>query len=107
MIRTRATVGRLAGPAVVFVALLAFPGVLPAQTIDSRDTRTFRDERGQDTRARPGPIPPHAAELMKRIQKDAAAEKGESDESGARQERRDETNPAPGEPKRPTDEPQR
>ncbi|HTK86710.1 MAG TPA: hypothetical protein VL329_03200 [Nitrospiraceae bacterium] len=41
--------------------------IMSPPTIDSRDTRTMEDTRGQDPRQDPGPLPPSAIELMKRL----------------------------------------
>ncbi|HKN86800.1 MAG TPA: hypothetical protein VJV04_08075 [Nitrospiraceae bacterium] len=41
--------------------------IMSPPTIDSRDTRTFEDTRGQDPRQNPGPVPPGAIELMKKL----------------------------------------
>ena len=51
-------------------SLLLHPGV-QAQTIDSRDTRTFQDDRVQDTRQNPVPISPGEAERLKRLREEA------------------------------------
>lgn len=65
----------------VVMAVIAMAAVLPVlicesslhaqimepPTIDSRDTRTLEDTRGQDPRQNPGPVPPSAIELMKRL----------------------------------------
>jgi hypothetical protein len=57
---------------VVLLQILLCESTLHAQimsppTIDSRDTRTMEDTRGQDPRQDPGPLPPSAIELMKRL----------------------------------------
>ena len=57
---------------VVMLPVLVGERMLHAQimsppTIDSRDTRTMEDTRGQDPRQHPGPVPPSAIELMKRL----------------------------------------
>ena len=62
----------IAATTVVILPVLLCEGMLYAQnvsppTIDSRDTRTMEDTRGQDPRQNPGPLPPSAIELMKRL----------------------------------------
>ena len=57
---------------VVMIRVLVGERMLHAQimtppTIDSRDTRSMEDTRGQDPRQNPGPVPPSAIELMKRL----------------------------------------
>ena len=44
-----------------------------AQTIDSRDTRTFQDNRVQDTRQNPVPVSPDEAARLKRLTEEAVA----------------------------------
>jgi hypothetical protein len=56
---------------VVSCALSLSTGVL-AQTIDSRDTRTFQDNRVQDTRQSPVPVSPEEAARLKRLTEEAA-----------------------------------
>ena len=45
-----------------------------AQTIDTQDTRTFQDNRVQDTRQSPVPVSPDEAARLKRLTEEAAAE---------------------------------
>lgn len=57
---------------VVVLPMLLYESPLEAQlmsppTIDSQDTRAKEDTRGQDPRQNPGPLPPSAIELMKRL----------------------------------------
>ena len=42
-------------------------GMVQAQTIESQDTRTFQDSRGQDSRQSPVVIPPGETERLKRL----------------------------------------
>src|SRR5689334_10861757 len=48
-----------------------------AQTIDSRDTRTFQDNQVQDTRQSPVPVSPDEAARLKRLAEEAAAEQSD------------------------------
>ena len=49
------------------VAALLVQGMVQAQTIESQDTRTFQDSRGQDSRQSPVVIPPGETERLKRL----------------------------------------
>jgi len=53
---------------------LSPPTGVHAQTIDSRDTRTFQDNRVQDTRQSPVPVSPDEAARLKRLAEEAAVE---------------------------------
>jgi hypothetical protein len=64
--------GQIVAATIIILPVLLGEGMLHAQstsppTIDSRDTRTLEDTRGQDPRQNPGPLPPSAIELMKRL----------------------------------------
>ncbi len=48
-----------------------FHGLAHAQTIESQDTRTFQDSRGQDSRQSPAIIPPGEAERLKKLTEQA------------------------------------
>ena len=54
-------------------ATLSLQTGVHAQTIDPRDTRTFQDNRVQDTRQNPVPVPPDEAARLKRLTEEAAA----------------------------------
>lgn len=71
-VAVRAVRGMAVMATVVLLSVLLEERMLHAQimtppTIDSRDTRTMEDTRGQDPRQNPGPVPPSAIELMKRL----------------------------------------
>jgi hypothetical protein len=71
---------------VVLLQILLCESRLQAQimsppTIDSRDTRTMEDTRGQDPRQNPGPVPPSAIELMKRLNEGKAPDSAEESDS--------------------------
>jgi hypothetical protein len=80
--------------------------IMSPPTIDSRDTRTMEDTRGQDPRQNPGPVPPSAIELMKRLNEgkapDGAAEsdssKAQSDDTKAKdaKDAKPQASPPPG-----------
>jgi hypothetical protein len=80
--------------------------IMSPPTIDSRDTRTMEDTRGQDPRQNPGPVPPSAIELMKRLNEgkapDSAAEsdssKAQSDDTKAKdaKDAKPQASPPPG-----------
>ena len=91
---------------VVMLAVLAGERMLHAQimsppTIDSRDTRSMEDTRGQDPRQHPGPVPPSAIELMKRMNEgkipdsteESDSSKGHSDDTKTNDTKTNETNP--------------
>lgn len=74
---------------VVLLQILWCESLLQAQimsppTIDSRDTRTLEDTRGQDPRQNPGPVPPSAVELMKRLNEGKAPDSTEDADSSKR-----------------------
>jgi len=76
----------VAAATVVILPVLLYEDMLHAQimsppTIDSRDTRTLEDTRGQDPRQNPGPVPPSAIELMKRLNEGTAPDSAEESDS--------------------------
>ena len=58
---------------VLSVATLWLHTGVGAQTIDSQDTRTFQDNRVQDTRQNPIPVAPSEAERLQRLKEQAVA----------------------------------
>jgi len=58
---------------VLSLATLWLQTGVEAQTIDSQDTRTFQDNRVQDTRQNPTPVAPGEAERLKRLKEQAVA----------------------------------
>ena len=70
---------------------MLFAQIMSPPTIDSRDTRTFEDTRGQDPRQNPGPVPPSAIELMKKLNEGKIPDS--PDESDSSKDRSDNTKP--------------
>lgn len=59
-------------------AMLSLQTGVHAQTIDTQDTRTFQDNRVQDTRQSPVPVSPDEAARLKRLTEEAVAEQNDS-----------------------------
>lgn len=80
---------------VVLCEQMLYAQIMSPPTIDSRDTRTFEDTRGQDPRQNPGPVPPSAIELMKKLNEGKIPDSTDESESSKGHSE----NPKPGDTK--------